>query len=110
LPRLGPRRETPQAGRDERALARDGRHAEFRPVQPRPADLCRIEVERYRKAVRAAVTTSSPALCAIAHWGGRSSIPETSAIQPRSRGVLDAPPSRGMTGQGLVTGPQKHEL
>ena len=43
LPRLGPRRPPPQAGRDERAAARDGRHAEFRPVQPRPADLCRIE-------------------------------------------------------------------
>jgi hypothetical protein len=28
---------------------------------------------------------------------GRSSIPETSAIEPRSRGVLDPPPSRGMT-------------
>src|SRR4051812_12255573 len=26
-----------------------------------------------------------------------SSIPETSMIEPRSRGVLDAPPSRGMT-------------
>jgi hypothetical protein len=36
-------------------------------------------------------------LCAIAHWGGRSSIPETSTIEPKSRGVLDAPPSRGMT-------------
>ena len=31
--------------------------------------------------------------------GGRSSIPETSAIEPRSRGVLDSPPSRGMTGE-----------
>src|SRR5450759_3229579 len=28
---------------------------------------------------------------------GRSSIPETSAIDPRGRGVLDAPLSRGMT-------------
>ena len=56
LPRLGPRRPPPQAGRDERAAARDGRHAELRPVQPRPADLCGIEAERYREAVRAAVT------------------------------------------------------
>ena len=55
LPRLGPRRPPPQAGRDERAAARDGRHAEFRPVQPRPADLCGIEAERYREAVRAKV-------------------------------------------------------
>jgi hypothetical protein len=29
--------------------------------------------------------------------GGRSSIPKTSVIEPRSRGVLDAPPARGMT-------------
>ena len=43
LPRLGPRRPPPQAGRDERAVARDGRHAEFRPVQPRPPDLRGIE-------------------------------------------------------------------
>ena len=43
LPRLGPRRPPPQAGRDERAIARNGRHAEFRPVQPRPPDLCGIE-------------------------------------------------------------------
>ena len=55
LPRLGPRRPPPQAGRDERAAARDGRHAEFRPVQPRPADVCGIEAERYREAVRAAL-------------------------------------------------------
>ena len=33
--------------------------------------------------------SSSPGLT------GRSSIPETAAIEPRSRGVLDAPPSRG---------------
>src|ERR1700680_5288347 len=55
LPRLGARRPPPQARRNERALARDGRHAEFRPVQPRPSDLCRIEVVGYREAVRATV-------------------------------------------------------
>src|SRR5260370_28142512 len=33
----------------------------------------------------------------VAREGGRSSIPETSMIKPRGRGVLDAPPSRGMT-------------
>ena len=43
LPRLGARRPHPQAGGNERAAARDGRHAEFRPVQPRPADLRGIE-------------------------------------------------------------------
>ena len=42
-------------------LARDGRHAEFRPVQPRPADLCGIEAQRYREAVRAKVATPSRA-------------------------------------------------
>ena len=31
---------------------------------------------------------------------GRSSIPETPVLEPRSRGVLDAPPSRGMTAEG----------
>ena len=36
-------------------LARDGRHAEFRPVQPRSADLRGIEARGYREAVRAKV-------------------------------------------------------
>ena len=53
-------------------------------------------------AIRAArspthIHLSSSALCAIAHWGGRSSIPEASVIESMSRSVLDAPPSRGMT-------------
>src|SRR5437879_6555116 len=34
---------------------------------------------------------SSSALCAIAHWGGRSSIPETAVIESIGRGVLDPP-------------------
>jgi hypothetical protein len=33
----------------------------------------------------------------IVREGGRSSIPETSMIEPVSRGVLDTSPSRGMT-------------
>jgi hypothetical protein len=33
----------------------------------------------------------------IVREGGRSSIPETSVIEPRSRCVLDAPHARGMT-------------
>ncbi len=33
----------------------------------------------------------------IARAGGRSSIPEAAVVEPRSRGVLDSPPSRGMT-------------
>jgi len=40
---------------------------------------------------------SSSALCAIAHWGGRSSIPETAVIEPIGRSVLDTPHTRGMT-------------
>jgi hypothetical protein len=41
-------------------------------------------------------------LCAIlsvviAREGGRSSIPETPMIEPKGRGVLDTPHSRGMT-------------
>src|SRR5829696_7657373 len=40
----------------------------------------------------------------IAREGGRSSIPETSVTESRSRSVLDAPPSRGMTiGCGATT-------
>ena len=42
-----------------------------------------------------------PSVCAtlavIAREGGRSSIPERGVMKPRSRGVLDAPFSRGMT-------------
>src|SRR5690242_2668190 len=33
----------------------------------------------------------------IVREGGRSSIPETVVIEPKSRGVLDPPPSRGTT-------------
>ncbi len=45
------------------------------------------------------IQLSSSALCAIAHWGGRSSIPETPVIAPRSRGVLD-PRLRGDDSRG----------
>src|SRR5882757_1875231 len=34
--------------------------------------------------------------------GGRSSIPEAAVLDRRSRGVLDAPPSRSMTAEGLA--------
>ena len=36
----------------------------------------------------------------IARAGGRSSIPETPAMEPKSRGLLDPPPARGMTVTG----------
>jgi hypothetical protein len=39
----------------------------------------------------------------IVREGGRSSIPETSVIEPRSRGVLDHPPSRVTTVLCVVT-------
>ena len=56
LPRLGARRPAAQARGDERTAARDGRGAQFRPVQPRPADLCGVEADGYREVVRPAVT------------------------------------------------------
>src|SRR5260370_20751994 len=58
LPRLGARRPPPQAGGDERAAAGNGRHAEFRAVQPRAPDLRGIEARRYREAVRKKVMRS----------------------------------------------------
>src|SRR5437588_7534668 len=33
---------------------------------------------------------SSSALCALARWGGRFSIPETPVLGPQRRGLLDA--------------------
>src|SRR5439155_5431385 len=35
------------------------------------------------------IPSLSPALCAIAHWGGRPGIPETAVIESIGRGVLD---------------------
>ena len=49
------------AGGNERAAARNGRRAEFRPVQPRPADLRRTEADGYREVVRETVTLPVPA-------------------------------------------------
>ena len=55
LPRLRARRPQAAAGGDERAAPRDGGDAELRPVQSRPADLCRAEARRCGEAVRAEV-------------------------------------------------------
>ena len=41
---------------DERAAARDGSDAQFRPMQSRPPDLCGIEARRHRTPVRAALS------------------------------------------------------
>ena len=59
LPRLGARRPPPQARGDERAPARDGGDAQFRPVQPRPADLRGAQAHRHRAAVRPALTIAA---------------------------------------------------
>ena len=56
LLRLGARRPPPQARRDERAVARDGGDAQFRPMQSRPPDLRRIAAHRHRTAVRATLS------------------------------------------------------
>jgi hypothetical protein len=51
------------------------------------------------QALLALTAGATPSLV-IAREGGRSSIPEATVIDPRGRGVLDAPPSRGMTALG----------
>ena len=70
------------------------------PAFPAPSCLGRNGWQSPGETRRGKVKVCSPsssALCAIAHWGGRSSIPETPAIEPIGRGVLDTPPARGMT-------------
>src|SRR5262249_51088345 len=62
VPRLGARRPQAQAGGDERAAARDGGNAQFRPVQPRPPHLRGAQARRYRAAVRPAVMRSLVAM------------------------------------------------
>ncbi len=80
-------------------------------VQRAPGLPCALSLIRGRqidsKARTQCVARSSPhlqlsssALCAIAHWGGRSSIPEAVVIEPITRGVLDPAPARGMTRSG----------
>jgi hypothetical protein len=54
----------------------------------------KIESEKCDRRSCATPQLSSPGLT------GRSSIPETSVIEPRSRGVLDTPLARGMTAVG----------
>jgi len=67
---------------------------------PGRASLARDDVEKavaianFRFNVQTATPMSSPGLT------GRSSIPETLVLEPRDRGVLDAPHVRGMTGEG----------
>src|SRR6185312_5452652 len=88
LPRFGPLGPPPEARRDERASARDGGGAELRPVQPRPPDLCGIEVERYRKAVRAKVMLVVPAFA-----GTTSRLPLESPIPYRRTPAARSPRS-----------------
>ncbi len=49
---------TAQCRGDERAVAGDGGDAPFRPVQPRPPDLCRAEAGGYREVIRTALKTA----------------------------------------------------
>ena len=63
--------------------------------------LLRHGLLRYARNVCWLFETDRATLSAvIAREGGRSSIPEASAIEPRSHGVLDTPPSRSMTTVG----------
>src|ERR1700675_4856610 len=73
------------------------------PVFPAPSDFHWARFLAKLRADHAARTQthiqlSSSALCAIAHWGGRPSIPETLVMESNGRGVLDTPHARGMTG------------
>src|SRR5690606_38771568 len=57
LPWLRAHGQADAGGRDERASAGDGGDALVRPVQPRPADLCRAEAFRHRAAFRTDMIT-----------------------------------------------------
>ena len=52
LPRIHPLRPGDARRGNERAAARDGGNAPFRPVQPRATHLCRAQAVRHRAAVR----------------------------------------------------------
>ena len=88
LPRLGARRAADARRGDERAPARDGGDAALRPVQPRPADLCRAEARRHRAAVRAAMIDRSASMQIALDdprlWagGGRRSSSSSSCCAP----------------------------
>ena len=73
---------------DERAAAPDGSDAAFRPVQPRPPDLCRAEAGRYRAAVRKTMNeVPVPAVACLA--AARARLAQTRAAAPP---VAPAPP------------------
>jgi hypothetical protein len=63
---------------------------------------------------RSYIQLSSPALCAIAHWSGRSSIPEAAMMETIGRGVLDRPVKPGDDGWRVLHefesrgGPARH--
>ena len=77
--RVGSRAE---AGRDECAFARDGTHAQFRPVQSRPPTCIGAEAEQHRVAVRPAVISDYRAC------PGRSAA-RSDALQTRDPGFCE---------------------
>src|SRR6202161_3493417 len=96
--------------------------ASSRPAFPAPSDFSRDVVSDHSEAICLAGMQNrawlaeiviarhrvSPSARPMTGSCGRSSIPETSMLEPRSWDVLDAPPSRGMTSgmeaQGKVAG------
>ena len=50
--------------------------------------------------MRAMTVIARNKFAVIARESGRSSIPEAAVLESRSRGLLDSPPSRGMTAVG----------
>ena len=66
----------------------------------------RLHRERSERALR-------PTLAVIAREGGQSSIPETARLEPKSRGVLDAPVKPGHDSgayPGIRTGSDSYPL
>ena len=70
------------------------------PAFPAPSWIWRVETKQSSGETRRENDKACLQLRTRCHrpaLTGRSSIPEAAVIEPRSRGVLDSPPSRGMT-------------
>ncbi|SFI54169.1 hypothetical protein SAMN04487925_103215 [Bradyrhizobium sp. cf659] len=81
-------------------LAQQTAGASRHPAFPAPSWLQRVERRsktRAKSAARLRRRVCDYTLAVIAREGGRSSIPEAVVMEPRGCGVLDSPPSRGMT-------------
>ena len=76
-----------------------------RGCQPAPGLPCALLIGRVERSSKARANYAARmrrrvcdhTLAVLAREGGRSSIPEAVVMEPRSCGVLDSPPSRGMT-------------